>query len=139
MKVNKYLIDEISNKIKELQGVLNVDVSAIKYDENNDFHFYNNTVSIIFEDTSFRGFVLNKFNQFGLKSSSDKLENYLTKSSEALDDYLNKIENIKKTIAEMKSVIQYIENLEIEKYENVSFVQYAVLKNELSFTIYKNS
>jgi hypothetical protein len=139
MKINKDLIDEISNKIKELQGVLNVDVSAIKYDENNDFHFYNNTVSIIFEDTSFRGFVLNKFNQFGLKSSSDKLENYLTKSSEALDDYLNKIENIKKTIAEMKSVIQYIENLEIEKYENVSFVQYAVLKNELSFTIYKNS
>jgi hypothetical protein len=62
IKLDRTFINKLSEEIKNKEGVIDVDTSDISYDEDNKLHYYNNIIRVIFENTSFYGFKLEKFN-----------------------------------------------------------------------------
>lgn len=136
--INKFFINKIAKLIGEHEtGVLDVDVSDIKYDEDGNIFYYNNTIRVIFEDTSFYGFKLDKYNQHDANADKNKMLNYLEKNNKILDLYLLKINKIKKTITQIKNVVSFVDSLNLENNENIKKIGYSIWKNQLLITIYK--
>ncbi|MFA5067729.1 MAG: hypothetical protein WC466_06830, partial [Candidatus Izemoplasmatales bacterium] len=113
------------------------DTSDIKYDEDGLIYFYNNVIRVIFDETSFYGFKLEKFNQHDADVDRNKFIKHLDKSNNMLDDYLFKIDSIKNTIPKIKKVVDYVDSLNLKNNINIKKVGYSYWKNQLMITIYK--
>lgn len=134
--VDKETVILFSKLLKEKDGVVEVDTSDILYDENDKLHYYNNDIRIVFENSSLNYFKLDKFNKFDLNVSFDKVNKHLEKSEQTLDEYIMKINKIKIIISNMKKVIKYIDELNIDKYSNIKKIQYCFWKNQIILTLY---
>jgi hypothetical protein len=137
--IDSYFINRLSEQIKTMEGVINVDSSDIKYDEDNLIYFYNNTIRVIFDDTSFYGFKLEKYNQHDSDADRNKFIKHLDNSNNKLDEYLSKIDNIKNTIPKIKKVVDYVDSLDLENNINIKKVGYSYWTNQLMITIYKKA
>lgn len=135
--IDSYFINRLSEEIKTMEGVINVDSSDIKYDEDNHIYYYNNVIRVIFDDTSFYGFKLEKFNQHDSNADRNTFIKHLDNSNNKLDDYLSKIDNIKNTIPKIKKVVDYVDSLDLENNINIKKVGYSYWTNQLMITIYK--
>ena len=135
--INSGFINKLSEKIKTMEGVIDVDTSDIKYDEDGLIYFYNNVIRVIFDETSFYGFKLEKFNQHDADVDRNKFIKHLDKSNNMLDDYLFKIDSIKNTIPKIKKVVDYVDSLNLKNNINIKKVGYSYWKNQLMITIYK--
>jgi hypothetical protein len=136
--LDKSFIDNIAKLIKEHEdGVLHVDVSGIKYDEDGNIFYYNNTIRVLFEDTYFYGFKLDKYNQHDANADKNKMLDYLEKSNKFLDLYVLKINKIKTIIPKIKNVIIFVDSLNLENNENIKKIGYSFYKNQILITIYK--
>jgi len=136
-KIDSVFINKLSEEIKTLEGVIDVITYDMKYDEDDNIYFYNNTIRVIFGDTHFYGFKLEKFNTHDADVNSDKFIKHLEKSNNILDNYLSKIENIKNVIPNIKKVVEYIDSLNLENNINIKKVRYSHWNNQLMITIYK--
>jgi hypothetical protein len=136
--INKFFINKIAKLIGEHEtGVLDVDVSNIKYDEDGNIFNYNNTIRAIFENASFYGFNLEKYNQHDANADKNKMLNHLEKSNKILDLYLLKINKIKTIITQIKNVVSFVDSLNLESNKNIKKIGYSIWKNQLLITIYK--
>jgi hypothetical protein len=135
--INNSFIEKISEELKNKEGVIDVDLSDIKYDEDGKLFNYNNTIRVIFEDTSFYGFKLEKFNTHDADADASKFNKHLEKSDEKLDVYLEKINKIKNTLPKIKNVVDYVSSLNLEKNINIKKVRFSYWTNQLMITIYK--
>ena len=136
--IDSDFINKLSEDIKAIEGVIEVDSSNIEYDEDNLIYFYNNIIRVIFDDTSFYGFKLEKFNTHDADANSDKFIKHLIKSNDKLDDYLSKINSIKNIIPKIKNVVDYVDSLNLENNINIKKLGYSYWTNQLMITIYKN-
>lgn len=136
-KIGVEFINKLSEQIKTKDGVIAVDVSDVKYDENGDFYFYNNMIRVIFDNTSFRGFDLTKFNMHDAEANITKFDKYLESSDKKLDSLLEQINKSKSIIPKIKNVADYVHGLNLESYVNIKKVGFSYCSNQLLITIYK--
>ena len=138
LKLDRTFIHKLSEEIKNKEGVIDVDTSDISYDEDNKLHYYNNIIRVIFENTSFYGFKLEKFNKHDADADANKFNKHLESSSEELDDYLEQITKIKNIIPNIKNVVDYVNSLNLEKNPKIKKIGFSHSRNQLLITIYKN-
>jgi hypothetical protein len=132
-------INKLSERLKSKDGVIDVDVSDIKYDEDNKLHFYNNVIRVIFENTSFYGFRLDKFNNHDADVDANKFNKFLELSDKKIDDYIEQTNNIKNTIPKIKNVVNYVDSLNLETNINIKKIRFSYWGNQLMITIYKEN
>jgi len=135
--INNTFINSFAEELKNKDGVLDVDISNVEYDNNGNVKFYNNVIRVIFEDTSFYGFKLEKFNTHDANADADKFLKHLESSNIKLDSYLQKINKIKDILPKIKNVVDYVNNLNLETNINIKKIGFSYWTNQLKITIYK--
>ena len=136
-KIDIEFINKLSEQIKTKDGVIDVDLSDIRYNENGDLYVYNNKIRVIFDNTSFRGFDLTKFNTHDANANFTKFDKYLESSDKKLDSLLEQINKSKSIIPKIKNVADYVHGLNLEGYVNIKKVGFSYCSNQLMITIYK--
>lgn len=135
--LNKNKLLKILDVISKIEVVTNVECDPT-YNDDDTLRFKNTVIYVSFGKLKTYGVALRYSNNaYGYDATNEKMTNFLIKTNTNLNNKIQEIEEIKLNLIKIKKIMDIVDKLNIEKYDNISYYGYSLNNEKLMITFYQ--